>query len=714
VAELVERIERLDAWRELARMAAQAEERARQRERARASAGARRPWVLASVLASVLAMALGTAASLRQLSAARASARQAEAASREASAVNAFLVRDLLASSDLSRVALDEAPTLLTLLQRASSGLERRFEGQPLVEAAIRVHLGRAYNRLWSTTLAFPEYRRAIALRAPLVPADDELLAIMRLEHAQLHCRSGDTADCVALYHEAVRPLPPPRLERPDALGVLEMEVRGQTLQVSGQAAAALRAAHACVALADAHEPADLASRANARLRLGHTLAAQDDQAGAEAVVSALLQAPFAGTPQGLAVVSRLRMLRAARYRDSGDHAAAQALLLDVVRSLEPPAQASAWHRGDAHSGLGHVYRAWGRPRQADAQYAMAAAHFAQGLGRGHQFTWITQLNRAQSLIDDGRPAEALAVAQEARLPARVSTLRGQLTVNRQIARALIGTGRAAEAAQLLTRHAQAAALLRPEQPVPRVPQPRHDVAVVVQPAVDGRGEDGHVRVVLLHVGNALGRGHQADEADGAWRRLLQPLHRGHGAVAGGQHGVEHDGVTLGHVVRHLEVVLHRAQRPGVAVQADVAHARARHHFQHAVQEAAAGAHDHHEHRLLAVDHRAEHGLQRGLDGDHLRGHVARDLVAHQHADLVQQAAEAAGAAVLLADQRELVLYQRMVDDVDGGGGHGVGPQGGVGGREGVARPMQGPRLHAATASGCRPHHEGAHPAGAA
>ena len=37
--------------------------------------------------------------------------------------------------------------------------------------------------------------------------------------------------------------------------------------------------------------------------------------------------------------------------------------------------------------------------------------------------------------------------------------------------------------------------------------------------------------------------------------------------------------------------------------------------------------------------------LQRRLDLDHLHRHVARDLVGHQHADLVQQAAEAAGAA---------------------------------------------------------------------
>src|SRR5437879_4478632 len=38
-----------------------------------------------------------------------------------------------------------------------------------------------------------------------------------------------------------------------------------------------------------------------------------------------------------------------------------------------------------------------------------------------------------------------------------------------------------------------------PEQPVPRIPQPRQDVAVLVQLAVERGGEDRHVGVVLEH-----------------------------------------------------------------------------------------------------------------------------------------------------------------------------------------------------------------------
>ena len=55
-------------------------------------------------------------------------------------------------------------------------------------------------------------------------------------------------------------------------------------------------------------------------------------------------------------------------------------------------------------------------------------------------------------------------------------------------------------------------ALPGPEQPVPRIPQPRQDVAVLVQLAVERGGEDRHVGVVLEHVARALGRRHEIDD----------------------------------------------------------------------------------------------------------------------------------------------------------------------------------------------------------
>jgi len=96
-----------------------------------------------------------------------------------------------------------------------------------------------------------------------------------------------------------------------------------------------------------------------------------------------------------------------------------------------------------------------------------------------------------------------------------------------------------------------------------------------------------------------------------------------------------------------------------------VAHAGAGHHVEHAVQKAVARAQDGDQHQLLAVDDLAGHGFQRGFDLDVLQRHVARDFVGHQRGEFAQQAAEAVGARVLFAHQRELVLDEGVGDDGD-------------------------------------------------
>jgi len=90
-----------------------------------------------------------------------------------------------------------------------------------------------------------------------------------------------------------------------------------------------------------------------------------------------------------------------------------------------------------------------------------------------------------------------------------------------------------------------------------------------------------------------------------------------------------------------------------------------RNQVDHAFDETQAGAQDRREHQLLAGDFLAHHRRQRGLDLDIGKRQVAGHLVAQQHADLVQELAEALGRAVLVADQRQLVLDQGMGNDGD-------------------------------------------------
>ena len=61
---------------------------------------------------------------------------------------------------------------------------------------------------------------------------------------------------------------------------------------------------------------------------------------------------------------------------------------------------------------------------------------------------------------------------------------------------------------------AREALSLGPEEPVAEVTEARHDVAVLVEPLVERRGEDTDVGVLGLHARDALGGGDDADEAD--------------------------------------------------------------------------------------------------------------------------------------------------------------------------------------------------------
>src|SRR5678816_2300156 len=110
------------------------------------------------------------------------------------------------------------------------------------------------------------------------------------------------------------------------------------------------------------------------------------------------------------------------------------------------------------------------------------------------------------------------------------------------------------------------------EEAIARVAQAGHDVTVLVEVAVDRGGEDRHVGVHAVEGGEALRAREQADEADRARPGRPQAADGRDGGVAGGEHGIEHHHVALGHLVRHLEIVLHRLQRLRIAEEADVPH----------------------------------------------------------------------------------------------------------------------------------------------
>ena len=197
------------------------------------------------------------------------------------------------------------------------------------------------------------------------------------------------------------------------------------------------------------------------------------------------------------------------------------------------------------------------------------------------------------------------------------------------------------------------------------VAEARHDIAVVVEVIVDRGCPDRHVGVHAAELLDAFGCGEKADEAHVLGAALLQPVDGGDGGVRGREHRIENDHNAVGEVGGGLEIILDGVERLRVAVEPDMGDARRRHQGQHAVEEADAGPQDRREDEFLAGDLRRLHARERGVDLGLLERQVARDLVAEQHPDLVEELPEALRRTALVPHQGQLVLDERMIDDGD-------------------------------------------------
>ena len=100
--------------------------------------------------------------------------------------------------------------------------------------------------------------------------------------------------------------------------------------------------------------------------------------------------------------------------------------------------------------------------------------------------------------------------------------------------------------------------LLGAEDPVAGVTQARDDVGMVVQLLVAGSDVDIHVGMGLLDSGDALRTADDIHHDDVSAAMLLQEINGCHGAAAGGQHGIHHEGDPVADVLRQLAVILHR------------------------------------------------------------------------------------------------------------------------------------------------------------
>ena len=186
---------------------------------------------------------------------------------------------------------------------------------------------------------------------------------------------------------------------------------------------------------------------------------------------------------------------------------------------------------------------------------------------------------------------------------------------------------------------------------------------MVVKLAVERAGVEAHVRIEVQRRAHALGRGDERQAADVLDPGLAEELDGRRKRAAGGEHGVDDQADAVLDVRRELAVVLMRHVRLGVAVHAHVAHARGGDELEQAVHHAEAGAQDRDDGDLLAGEPAAGGDLKRRLHLDVLEREIAHGLIALKDRKLVHELAELLGGRVLVAQDGELVLHERVVDD---------------------------------------------------
>src|SRR3990170_7836381 len=124
------------------------------------------------------------------------------------------------------------------------------------------------------------------------------------------------------------------------------------------------------------------------------------------------------------------------------------------------------------------------------------------------------------------------------------------------------------------------------ELAIPRISQPRHDVADLIEVAVHRPQVDGHIGMGLAQQFNAFRRADDTDVFDALHSPILEQAHCGGGRSPGGQHRVQHQADAHGGQGGQLVVILDRLQGLLVPIQADVPYLGIRQQLPNAVDHA--------------------------------------------------------------------------------------------------------------------------------
>jgi eukaryotic-like serine/threonine-protein kinase len=340
---------------------------------------------VAAVTAATLALVVGFVAVLAQSRATAAERDRARVAEARATAINTFLVRDLLAAATPAG-AQGRAMSVADVLANASRSVSYAFGGQPVTEAEVRTTLAESFAALGRFADAETHAAAARDLLGDAEPRDELAVSRARSLLARLAMEQG-RFDEARREAEAVR-------DRQAALGgptfrdtLVTQALLSQVLRRQGELVQAERLARDALSAATEHHPDDWRLGAEVRNRLTDVLI--DLRRGEEAEPLArealdLRRARLGPShPEVLAALSQHAAAVDALLRFDE----ALAIAREIVSVSEAVYGPSHPQTARARNALAVAHDRLGHDAEAREQVARALAIYRETLGADHADT---------------------------------------------------------------------------------------------------------------------------------------------------------------------------------------------------------------------------------------------------------------------------------------------------------------------------------------
>ena len=206
--------------------------------------------------------------------------------------------------------------------------------------------------------------------------------------------------------------------------------------------------------------------------------------------------------------------------------------------------------------------------------------------------------------------------------------------------------------------------LLCTEDTVACVAYTGNDVFVLVELLVHNTCVDLYIGVSLLYSLNALRRADDAHELDMWYAKLFELSNSSNCWISCCKHRINDDSVTLFDIIRHLCIILHRLLCDRVTEKSDMTYLCSRNECCDTVYHAESCAEYRDKCKLSSWDYLCFSYSKRCFKFDLLQRKVSCSLIADEHCYLGYQLAELLCTCVLVSQQRDLVLYERMIYNV--------------------------------------------------